>query len=211
MHIRFEFLNKDSLGPSDIRIIFTTESSSRIGRGACRYPRETTMQLNMYPRLQSPEDRRLKRQADILHEFGHALGMVHEHTHPDCKANLNYRVLQARNGWDAQKVQVNYCKPDPLRARSTPYDRKSIMHYPIMRGDTQTGTTFVPLNTVLSEGDKKFLMSIYPIESTPKPKLELKQAKKSTKSTKNPTKKSTKNLTKKPEQRGNGEIDKKNF
>ncbi len=61
----------------------------------------------MHPSIQSPEERRLKRQADILHEFGHALSMVHEHSHPDCKANWNYRVLQARQGWDVDRVHEN--------------------------------------------------------------------------------------------------------
>jgi hypothetical protein len=181
MRIRFKFLEKGARGPSDIRITFTTWSASYIGRDAEDHRGKTTMWLNMHPSIRSPEERRLKRQADILHEFGHALGMEHEQSHPDCKANWNYRVLQARQGWDVDRVHNNYKKVDAVRARLAPYDPESIMHYRVQPGDTQSMKMHVPQNTVLSAGDKKFLMSIYPAEQTPEPKRKPKPAKKPTK------------------------------
>ncbi|KAK3933683.1 hypothetical protein QBC46DRAFT_432030, partial [Diplogelasinospora grovesii] len=181
MRIRFEFLKKGSTGPSDIRINFTDESKSYIGRDAENYPDKPTMWLNMHPNRPSTKGKRWKRQADVLHEFGHALGMVHEQQHPDCRANWDYRVLQAKHGWDAQKVHRNYKKVDALKARLTPYDPESIMHYGVTKGDTKSQNMEVPQNNVLSEGDKRFLMAIYPVEQIPRPKTERKREPKSTK------------------------------
>jgi hypothetical protein len=48
------------------------------------------------------------------------------------------------------------------------YDPKSIMHYAIARGDTQSGLRNVPENIVLSDGDKKTLALIYPSVSVVK-------------------------------------------
>ncbi|KAH7236678.1 hypothetical protein BKA59DRAFT_487305 [Fusarium tricinctum] len=164
MRIRFKFLKMGIPGPSDIRITFGEWSSSYIGRDAENYPGEPTMWLNLYRHdtTISKQYRRLKRQADILHEFGHALGMDHEQKHPDYKVNWNYRVLQARHGWDAAKVRRAYDKHDTGRLRSAPYDRDSIMHYPVLEGDTLYRVQEVPINSVLSEGDKRFLAAIYP-------------------------------------------------
>jgi hypothetical protein len=167
MRIRFVFLDDHAPGPSNIRIMFNTEKSeSYIGRDAERHPRDTTMWLNWHPTIQDPETRRRQRQADVLHEFGHALGMVHEQKHPDCTAKWNYRVLQARHGWSAEKLQRAYEKVDSRRTRFSTYDPKSIMHYPIRPGDALNAVATVPLNRVLSEGDKQFLAAIYPVQQT---------------------------------------------
>jgi hypothetical protein len=64
------------------------------------------------------------------------------------------------------------------------------MHYRVQPGDTHSMKMHVPQNTVLSAGDKKFLMSIYPAEQTPEPKPKPK-----------PAKKPTKKPTKKPDQK----------
>ncbi|KAH6894539.1 hypothetical protein B0T10DRAFT_480692 [Thelonectria olida] len=167
MRIRFEFLSNEAPGPSDIRITFTTWSKSYVGRDAESHPRKTTMWLNMHPGDHlSKSERQEKRQADILHEFGHALGMQHEHQHPNCNAVWDYRVLQHRTGWGSSTVHGNYDKLENGRLRVGPYDPDSIMHYRIFKGDTQNGITQLKHNIVLSEGDKKFLKAIYPPEKT---------------------------------------------
>ncbi|RSL57444.1 hypothetical protein CEP53_006463 [Fusarium sp. AF-6] len=169
MRIRFVFLEDDDPRASDIRVSFTSQgvSSSCIGTDAEDHPHESTMTLNMHHNDQrSAEDRRKHRQSDVLHEFGHALGMEHEHAHPDCPIKWNYRIVQGRRGWDAQKVTQNYRKLDNASTTiCNAYDPKSIMHYPVERGDAQGGTV-IPMNTVLSDGDKEFLIWIYP---TPEP------------------------------------------
>lgn len=173
MRIRFKFLEMETIGHSDIRLEFTTWSECYIGRSAEKRPKETTMWVNLHSKIQNHEERQIQTQASVLHEFGHALGMVHEHTHPDCKANWNYRVLQAKSGWDAKRVYDNFNVRQPSRRlKSTPYDPKSIMHYPIEQGDTHNVVDLIPKNSELSTGDKEFLAALYPIKSILKTKSE---------------------------------------
>lgn len=170
MRLRFKFLEKGASGPSDIRITFGKSSASYVGRkaeieGRCK---GATMWLAEYCDIIDRDERKLTRQAAILHEFGHALGMEHEHQHPDFKPEWNYRVLQAKNGWDAETVRFNYQMLGRRGVKLAPYDPKSIMHYPIFPGDTYNDVACVYGSTALSDGDKKFLMSVYPIKRTPR-------------------------------------------
>ncbi|GFF58696.1 hypothetical protein CNMCM8927_003894 [Aspergillus lentulus] len=165
MRLRFKFLSEWDTSPSDIRILFTDHSKAYIGRQAEAYPGQPTMWLNMHPRLHTQDAARDKVQADVLHEFGHALGLVHEHKHPQCKAKWNYGQLMDRNRWDLDLVRRNYDDDtsSAINARwDRAYDSKSIMHYAIARGDTQSGLREVPENIVLSDGDKETLALIYP-------------------------------------------------
>jgi len=163
--IQFNFLSQNELHRSDIRLEFARDSWSRIGTDANLFRNQTTMHVNMHPRRSTEEGVRAKIQADILHEFGHALGMVHAHKHPDCKANWNYQRLMSSNEWSLQNVRRNYDKTTPSvvgKSWDLPYDPKSIMHYAIEKGDTHSRITEVQENTVLSDGDKKMLLRRYP-------------------------------------------------
>ncbi|KAK4099837.1 zincin [Parathielavia hyrcaniae] len=172
MRLRFEFPDSHHLGASgpesDIRVLFSNHSHSYIGRQADNFPGQPTMWLDMHPgsSWRSADETREHMQSNVLHEFGHALGMIHEQQHPDCRANWNYRVLQGKLGWDHEKTRRAYDKVYPWPA-ATPYDPQSIMHYPVARGDTESGRMFVPLNSVLSDGDKRFLAALYPPEQDP--------------------------------------------
>lgn len=108
MRLRFEFPSQRNIYSSDIRIEFANHSSSYIGRQAEGYPGQATMWLNMYPRMHAQEAARDKVQADVLHEFEHALGLVHEHKHPGCGATWNYGALMGKNGWGLSMVRRNY-------------------------------------------------------------------------------------------------------
>ena len=63
----------------------------------------------------------------ILHEFGHALGLEHEHQHPDIHQPYDDKelkeVVKDKDDIDTNWKQIE--NPDLKH----PYDKDSIMHY----------------------------------------------------------------------------------
>ncbi len=103
----------------------------------------------------------------IIHEFGHALGMVHEHQNPNATIPWNRPVVYAYFGgapnyWSTAQVDNNILNTfSPNQTNSGIYDRESIMHYFFPNGLTTDGSTFLQ-NNVLSTTDKSFIGAIYP-------------------------------------------------
>lgn len=108
----------------------------------------------------------------ILHEFGHAIGLVHEHQSPKAQCGKEYyeeAVLAygALRGWPRDQTIRNfqqYNEVEELNASNV--DRKSIMHYSLPPWLFKTGeksACFVPINFDLSDGDKEFAARIYPV------------------------------------------------
>jgi len=103
----------------------------------------------------------------ILHEFGHALGFVHEHNGPDAnikwKKNLVYQYYaQAPNFWSKDMVDQNVMfKYSQTLTNYSNYDEYSIMHYPI---DPRLTTDYraYPFNVGLSLTDKQYASIFYP-------------------------------------------------
>lgn len=165
MRIRFEFL-EGMAESSDIRVKFTKNSLSLIGRDAEQCPGET-MELNISCPNNSGK-RLSKIQSDVLHEFGHALGLEHEHQHPGCPFHWDYPALQTKTQWNPEELRRNFEKIPSQDVTVSQYDPKSIMHYAIHQGDTMDKNMRLPQNTVLSEEDHRFLALIYPSMSSPK-------------------------------------------
>src|SRR4051812_17793299 len=72
---------------------------------------------------------------DVLHEFGHALSLDHEHQHPACDIQWDVNAVLAeyqRLGWDATKTRFNILDriTDNQIYLRKPYDPVSVMHYP---------------------------------------------------------------------------------
>jgi serralysin len=102
----------------------------------------------------------------VLHEFGHILGLLHEHFSPLSGISWNkevvYEELSRTNGWDTATVNENIFKQYILSyTNGTLYDSKSIMHYPIMPNWT-TNHYSVDWNNTLSAGDKLLVGALYP-------------------------------------------------
>ncbi|KAL8886569.1 MAG: hypothetical protein Q9215_005748 [Flavoplaca cf. flavocitrina] len=103
----------------------------------------------------------------ILHEFGHALGAVHEHESPFAKIPWNkeavYKSLGGPpNNWDRKRVDSNmFTKHGLDKVKATQFDDRSIMlyHYPAEWTTNGKGT---PYNTSLSEKDKSYIRFTYP-------------------------------------------------
>jgi hypothetical protein len=102
----------------------------------------------------------------VLHEFGHVLGLVHEHQSPgslghipwDKDAVLNY---YKQFGWSHRDVEQNVLQPYSFEQTNfTAFDRSSIMVYPI--DDRLTvGRYSVGWNRELSKADRDFIRSAY--------------------------------------------------
>ena len=104
--------------------------------------------------------------ATVLHEFGHALGLIHEHKSPNCdKSNWNKEAIISRyiaeQGWTRDYViQQIFNNEDPYWLDVSTYDRNSIMHYPFSASEMGTATGIN--NRELSIIDINFMSGKYP-------------------------------------------------
>jgi len=99
----------------------------------------------------------------IKHEFGHTLGLLHEHQHPDApipwKLEMIYSYYNIHYGWSVEKVNSEIIKRYDIECvvKDT-YDEKSIMHYDLPQ--IVAGKMF-KRNSILSVGDKEFVRQQY--------------------------------------------------
>jgi hypothetical protein len=100
----------------------------------------------------------------VLHEFGHALGCVHEHQSPAGDIQWNKPVVYdyyAELGWSPQMVDENvFARYSGTRTQYSQFDTKSIMLYPVPKAHTLNGFE-VGWNTTLSDTDKTFMANTY--------------------------------------------------
>ena len=150
-----------SLKKPHIRISFAHEGSwSVLGTNCLRMPaRQPTMNFGwLKPNTSDAELERV-----VLHEFGHALGLVHEHQLPTGGIQWNecavYADLEPR--WSRAKIAQNlFATIDPAEAALTNLDPQSIMMYPIKKNWTLNGFS-TGLNAKLSRTDVAFIRNMY--------------------------------------------------
>ena len=189
---------------SDIRISFKLigQAWSMVGSEARLVPKtEPTMNLGWLDDDVQYNNNILKNTGMVvLHEFGHAIGMIHEHQNPkDNPIKWNHDVVYAEmlrtNGWNREMTKhnmfkkygdfllcqqakaeedsfqrtldiKNFCEGDLVNGSE--YDVTSIMHYFYEPEWIKEGPTEIPVNTVYSPMDQKWIRKYYGSEETKK-------------------------------------------
>ncbi len=166
-NIHFQFVRSE---PSDIRISFESESGSwsYIGRTS-QYIPSTTATMNFGWFNSQTSDTEFRR--TTLHEFGHALGLSHEHQHPEAGIPWNrdavYAYYSRTQDWSRNDVDHNiFRKYSRSSTRYSAYDPNSIMHYYIPQA-LVFGNWTSNWNTHLSATDISFIQSVYPDTNPP--------------------------------------------
>lgn len=150
---------------AQIRVAFEPNGSwSYIGTDCRRIaPPQPTMNFGWLS--DSSPDEELERV--VLHEFGHALGCIHEHQNPDGGIPWNKDAVYAYytgppNYWTREQVDTNLFQVYNRELTSfSALDKTSIMMYPIDPSFTTNGYS-VGLNRALSIQDIAFIGEMYP-------------------------------------------------
>jgi serralysin len=148
-----------------VRIAFAKGGSwSYIGTDCLAiHPSQATMNLGWLDLGTSDDALR----SVVLHEWGHALGLLHEHNHPEAQISWNkasvYADLEsAPNYWSKDKVDLNvFRKYAVSEVITTDFDDVSVMIYPIRSAWTTDAKKFMP-SAKLSSGDVATIKRLYP-------------------------------------------------
>jgi hypothetical protein len=153
-------------GEAEIRISFAAGGSwSFVGKECLGIPQhEPTMNYGWLAADTPPEELR----AVVLHEFGHALGCVHEHQHPEAGIKWKKPEVYAfyagePNYWTPEEVDRNVFQvyDGSLTVHTQGVDPTSIMMYSIDPRLTEDGFSVSP-NRTLSIRDIDFIRKQYP-------------------------------------------------
>jgi Astacin (Peptidase family M12A) len=163
-NIKFNFAAKKATAHIRISFVADDGSWSYIGTDNLGIPkREPTMNFGWL--RDNTEDAEYERV--VVHEFGHALGAIHEHQNPKGGIQWNLPAVYAYfsgppNNWSKADIDsnvVNKYSVDQLNASK--YDPNSIMLYHF-EGTLIKGGKATKFNTHLSIGDKRFIKTQYP-------------------------------------------------
>ncbi len=161
-NIKFDFI---TLGKADIRVFIGKDNGhdSYIGTVARSIEDGETMNLDS---ADIRNDAGFLRTV-VLHEFGHAIGLLHEHSSPISGIKWDKEKLYkeyAKMGWSKEDVDFQvFSTYKKSYTNGTKYDNKSIMHYPINPGETLDGYT-IDWNMQLSPGDIELIKALYPVK-----------------------------------------------
>lgn len=166
VNVKFQVVTS---GTAEIRVAFDKGGSwSYIGKDAS-YVSQSAASMNYGWFTSTTSDQEFSR--TTLHEFGHALGMIHEHQHPIAgipwdTAKVYAYYMAPPNNWTRNDVNQNlFAKYNASQTQFCKYDPFSIMHYAVPEAHT-IGTFSVGNNTYLSDEDKSLMSKLYPFVGT---------------------------------------------
>jgi len=153
---------------SDVRIAFTPGAGSWSYLGAQNRgiaKDKPTMNLGWEPENPTPQ----QNVGTILHEFGHMLGLAHEHMNPKINFTWNREAVikdlsGPPNNWSVETIEHNVLKKLPADTPKlvvSEFDPQSIMLYGFPASWTNEGVSTVS-NAKISLEDKLMLSKMYP-------------------------------------------------
>jgi len=163
--IHIEFGNDSS---AEVRISFEADpgSWSAVGKDCLvtSYFAKNAPTMNFGWLRDDTDDKEYERV--VVHEFGHALGCIHEHQQPNEHLNWDAKAVYAEfsgppNNWSKADIDSNILQkysPDGISASR--FDRKSIMLYQF-DASLFTDHKPTPLNYQLSKEDKTMIGDMY--------------------------------------------------
>jgi len=160
-NLTFQFVRG---GKTDLRIAFDKGqgSWSYVGTDNLEIPQHTaTMNLGWLDRAQ-PTDA-----GTVLHEFGHAIGLVHEHMRPGAFEWNRDAVIADLSGppnyWDVETIEENVLSAYEAHelVSTEAIDQHSIMMYSYP-SEWLIGSDGTPNNETLSDLDKQHAQMVYP-------------------------------------------------
>lgn len=150
---------------AQIRIAFNPKGGSNSYVGTDNlliHPSQPTMNLG-WATLETPDK---DFSSVVIHEFGHALGLLHEHNHPEALIQWNKPAVYADlegppNKWPRAEIDANvFAKFDLSKVIITDFDKASVMIYTIPSNWTLDGKSFMP-SWKLSAGDTETIKRLY--------------------------------------------------
>lgn len=161
-------------GNADIRIAFKWKgdggSWSYIGTDCFNIPQEHPTMNFGWLDVNGRDTEEYSR--TVLHEFGHALGCIHEHQNPsanipwDKEAVYRY-YMGPPNKWSKEDVDNNLFETySTSKTQFSQFDKESIMLYRIPN-ELTIGDWEVQGNKVLSTIDKSYIGVVYPKSQVP--------------------------------------------
>lgn len=127
-----------------------------------------------------------KFKAIVIHEFGHAIGLAHEHQHPatDCYAQFDIAVIERAYGWTKEQATANLARlqmssvttdgrffkigngeDNEVYEYSNAADPDSVMHYDLRKEDFKqpAGDCYIAaIHSEPSRGDQAAVARAYP-------------------------------------------------
>lgn len=167
-NLKFDIVNDNETADIRIKVTNSGSSWSYVGTDMKMIPQnQHNMEFGWFDhRTNIKEINRT-----TIHEFGHAIGCIHEHQNPSAGIPWDldklYAYYQRTQGWDRATTYHNVVKTyDKNSTNFSQTDPKSIMMYAIPNELTQ-GDYSVGWNSELSEMDKLFIETVYPFEEEP--------------------------------------------
>lgn len=165
-NIRLRFV---SSGAAEIRISFYADAGSwsAVGRDALNTRYFPTHQPTMNYGWLRDDTADSEYQRVVLHEFGHALGCIHEHQSPQFTRQWNVEAVMKYfqgppNYWDAAAIQHNVLqKYSPQGVSATRFDARSIMLYAFDAALFADGLGPTNSNTTVSQSDIQMIRAMY--------------------------------------------------